>query len=411
MKWLLIPLFICAFLFPSLSKAETLSECQTADKKCYLSAIKTKNSQITDNRFWIPLQVAIPVPNCQDIEGMLCIGNMLVGVRSLGEMIVALFQFLSVMIAVLLSVLLVIGGIMYIAAGGSSDYVSKAKGLIKKSSLSLLVVLFSVLFLYQLNPKLINPELSKIEAIERISCCQVANSNNYYFAILDQATKKYQCNQGDVEATDIMCLSAPESNEIEGNEVNPSISSSASLYKQCDSVWGNYAIGGLKKNGKPSDICSSGCSLSSTAMILTSMGYSTSPLDMWRSGGQFIRRPSSPGSTDYQNDVNQTSLTKAIKAAVNRDLKVEELSRSNIITKAAAGEFPILVSVQNVACDKSYMTCGTPGKLNYTGGHYVVITGMQNGKYLIKDPANTNIQTFPVETFNTYLKKGFKISQ
>lgn len=81
---------------------------------------------------------------------------------------------------ILAAIVLMAGGVIWLTSAGSSDAVSKAKGLIT-GSITGLVLLFGAWFMLNtINPALINLEIQEISAIKRISniCCEYKESGS-----------------------------------------------------------------------------------------------------------------------------------------------------------------------------------------------------------------------------------------
>ena len=193
-KIVLVAALLCVFFVSSpVARAVNIGECKDVrDKQCYLNYIKNHNETTEDRKYWIPLQIPIPFPTCSSIENFLCVQGSIVGLRSVADLVVGLFQFGVIAIAITMVLIMVIGGAVYLTAGGSADYVSKAKDMMKKSFWGLLVALLSFTILYQVDPRLTSPDLTKLETVEEVPCCKVKTElNEYYFAEYKPEAGKY----------------------------------------------------------------------------------------------------------------------------------------------------------------------------------------------------------------------------
>jgi hypothetical protein len=105
--------------------------------------------------------------------------------NSIGSYIKAIYEYLSSIIGLVAAVALVIGGVMWLTAGGSSQRVSQAKSWISGSLTGLVLVLLSWLILQTINPNLVSftsLDVKKIEPAE-LGCCHYKNIYNNPVAI------------------------------------------------------------------------------------------------------------------------------------------------------------------------------------------------------------------------------------
>lgn len=120
----------------------------------------------------IPLNVPIPSAD----------GGVL-AVSGITQYVSVIFEFAVVFLAVLLTTTMVIAGFLYLASAGVPGKVAFAKELIKKTALSLIFLLFSVVFINLINPNLSTLTLSDelITVIKPRLCCK-SPQNAYLWA-------------------------------------------------------------------------------------------------------------------------------------------------------------------------------------------------------------------------------------
>lgn len=110
----------------------------------------------------IKLNVGIPTPQ-----------GVITTVQDLPEYITSFFQFAIILLAIILTASMVIAGGIYVASAGFPARIEFAKGLIKRTALALLTLLFAVTLITLINPALLNLELSKsLETVVGERLCQ-----------------------------------------------------------------------------------------------------------------------------------------------------------------------------------------------------------------------------------------------
>lgn len=148
---------------------------------------------------WIILQVPIPYPGCTgDKDGsnefVKCCNNPdvvdyyaginasrltskrptigcfgVAAVKDAPALVVVLAQFITFILAIFVVIVLMIAGAAYITSGGSPDKAKKATDMAKHAAASLVIVLFSVVLLNQINPALIKLTVTGIVKIENVA--------------------------------------------------------------------------------------------------------------------------------------------------------------------------------------------------------------------------------------------------
>jgi len=149
-----------------------------------LAFTQAENTCIKTNNL-IPLQVSIPgcddklLKEQTDPNRDFCCNEArteTIAVKDAPNYIAPLMRFGLIASAVLFTALLVIGGLMYMGSQGAPDYINRARKLMKNAATGIVLIIFSTMILYQINPALIALKLTKPEAILSIKCCKVATS-------------------------------------------------------------------------------------------------------------------------------------------------------------------------------------------------------------------------------------------
>ena len=153
------------------------------------------------------------------------------------------------------------------------------------------------------------------------------------------------------------------------------------LFKQNDQRWGALSY------GHTSTIARSGCGPTSMAMILAARGYDVNPADMVRFAEQHRYRIAGKG----------TSWAFFADAAQQYGLETEVLGSSLPEIDNALQQGPVIVSVK-----RSKFT---------SNGHFVVVTGFENGKYQINDPGGRNVSEATPAELSRALKRAWSFRE
>jgi|GEM_PF-5295606 len=142
-------------------------------------------NKLTDAN-WIILQIPIPFPGCSnaalkdfvkccddpDIQNYyveknsalaqtyksfapICPSGSVAAVKDIPSFVLVAIQFLTVAIIIMMVLIMMFAGIQYLTSMGSSAKAHKSLELLKHSAFGLIIVLFSSVILYQVNPKLL----------------------------------------------------------------------------------------------------------------------------------------------------------------------------------------------------------------------------------------------------------------
>ncbi|MBU1146252.1 pilin [Patescibacteria group bacterium] len=86
----------------------------------------------------------------------------------LGQYIAAIYKYAIGIVGILSGIMIVIGGLLWLTAGGDAGKVSTAKSFIESSLVGLVIALTSYLLLYAINPKLTEFDSLRVNYIERV---------------------------------------------------------------------------------------------------------------------------------------------------------------------------------------------------------------------------------------------------
>jgi len=95
-----------------------------------------------------------------------------IGEESIGKYIRAIYKYAIGVVGILAAVVLMIGGIVWLTAGGNQTKIGEAKSWIGASLTGLIIALTSYMILYMVNPALVQfrpIKVTTVEEVERIS--------------------------------------------------------------------------------------------------------------------------------------------------------------------------------------------------------------------------------------------------
>lgn len=95
--------------------------------------------------------------------------------KPIAEYINAIYKYLVGIVGIVSAVVLMIGGVIWIMAGGSSEKVGEAKNWIGASLFGLLIAMLAYSILNTINPALVNFKVTKIQNVEALGCCELTN--------------------------------------------------------------------------------------------------------------------------------------------------------------------------------------------------------------------------------------------
>ncbi|MDP3901418.1 MAG: pilin [bacterium] len=116
------------------------------------------------------LQISIPGLTFTKSEAIKCTeqgGKKTCNIPWIGEYIAAIYKYAIGIVGILAAVVLMIGGVMWIIAGGSATMIGEAKAWIGASLTGLVIALCSYVILYQVNPALVGFNGLNIQIVDQ----------------------------------------------------------------------------------------------------------------------------------------------------------------------------------------------------------------------------------------------------
>jgi len=117
------------------------------------------------------LQIPLPtLPSFSEFTDLTLQGeapNRYLWIPWIGQYIAAIYKYAIGIVGVLAGIMIVVGGLLWLTAGGSAERVSTAKSFVESSLVGLVIALTSYLLLYVINPNLVGFESLKVKYIER----------------------------------------------------------------------------------------------------------------------------------------------------------------------------------------------------------------------------------------------------
>ncbi|MFA5413160.1 MAG: pilin [Patescibacteria group bacterium] len=117
-------------------------------------------------------RLEIPLPTLPSLSGFTDLtlqgeaGSRYFWVPWIGQYIAAIYKYAIGIVGILSGIMIVVGGLLWLTAGGAADRISTAKSFIESSLVGLVIALTSYLLLYAINPNLVGFEGLKVKYIE-----------------------------------------------------------------------------------------------------------------------------------------------------------------------------------------------------------------------------------------------------
>ena len=246
-------------------------------------------------------------------------------------MVEAIYKFGIWTVGIAGLLMMTVGGIMYMGSAGNNATAESAKKIISDSLMGIIVALGAYLFLYVINPNLVYIDINFVSV----------EVDTFELSEKEQATETAAAST----ASSIGTGNVP------------------ALY-QCSPEWGSTQYGSCK--GK-STVCSSGCGVVSTAMVLKYYGKSVSAKD-------FTQKVIDKGGRVCNAGSSATGLAAAAK---EYGLESKATTAEVALTKADSNK-PVVISVRD---------CGNNCRFT-KGGHFIVVTSKDGDNLTINDPNN-----------------------
>lgn len=105
--------------------------------------------------------------------------------KPIADYIKLIYKYAIGVVGILATVVMMVGGIMWIMSGGSPERAGEAKAYISASLTGLVLTLFSYLILATVNPALTNFKLTEVGSVVELGCC---------YSWTDSTKTKIQCD-------------------------------------------------------------------------------------------------------------------------------------------------------------------------------------------------------------------------
>ncbi|PJA94148.1 MAG: hypothetical protein CO133_00490, partial [Candidatus Komeilibacteria bacterium CG_4_9_14_3_um_filter_37_5] len=270
----------------------------------------------------------------------------------LGEYISALYNYGVKVVAVLAVVMIMVGGWRWIFAGGNAARIGAAKKVIASAIIGLILMLTSYMLLTVINPSLLS--------MDSISLTKKFYTKEEIEAVLKDT---YALSTVDLEeATN----PPPDGTNVKslGSGVSVQVSSigkdGVPLLRQCKDPK-NHDIDYTGKGCQTkSNICSSGCGVTSLTMVLL---YYQKPVTLQQMAQKMINN----GGRGCDGGTSQLSIGQVAK---EYGLRVQECNNYDNCAELAKTN-PVVISVHNNPLCKNDNTCYKSRKCPFTGnGHF-----------------------------------------
>lgn len=173
----------------------------------------------------INLQVAIPGLNLTKGNAIQCTtdanGKKTCNFPWIGEYIAGVYKYAIGIVGILAAVVLMVGGVLWIVAGGNATTIGEAKAWIGASLTGLVIALTSYLILYQVNPALVGFNDLKIQFVEKIPDIEPESNDG-------NPTNSKDCNN---------CVSLPAGKYKDGGLINKDIANKLNTVNTNDVGW------------------------------------------------------------------------------------------------------------------------------------------------------------------------------
>lgn len=296
----------------------------------------------------------VNIPGLEELSNVTCVPGPSEGYRCeipwLGEYLVALYNYGLSIAGILAALILMAGGVLWLISGGDASKITQAKELIISSITGLIIMAASYVLLIQVNLALVNFKTITIDTI---------HGDVYETPIAEQTLVSDSAGSTHGVPWYFQC-SATGAATLYNSKSNQCKPSKAEIQKYGE--------------GKAPNICTSGCGVVSTLMVLGKYGQNPGL-------AQWTRDVIEAGGRETYNgeSCNGSTAVGLIKAAKKYGLNGASINASQISKKLDEG-VPVVMSVH--------------GPCPFTsGGHFIVLTGWRDKSKNIadvNDPFNTN---------------------
>ncbi|MBI4779675.1 hypothetical protein HY797_04495 [Candidatus Falkowbacteria bacterium] len=187
--------------------------------------------------FTIPVasQAADPIKFTPQVQGLDYTFNASdTGTGNIARYVRAIYKYAIGIVGILAAVVLMIGGVMWIVAGGSSTMIGEAKAWIGASLTGLVLALLSYLILATVNPALVNFKTSGIQKVTELTIsetCQATTTTDWNYPCSSLSGNNWEsrdtskCKDYNYQTNNVCCCKE--------NELTPTIVDTTKKHKGC----------------------------------------------------------------------------------------------------------------------------------------------------------------------------------
>ncbi len=299
----------------------------------------------------------------------------------LAQYMAGIFRYSVGIAGMLAAVMMMIGGVQYLTAGGDASKVAKGKQRITDALLGLVIVVGSYLLMYSVNPDLVTFSSLKIIKLEPVT--YVANETPEF--LVDEPVPP--------AASQLTGSATPKAGPAGAGGGNvPSL-------KQYDYRNVGYLNKGTPQcvtvgnaGKKPFTIASSGCGVTSAAMVVAYYHREIDPKTL------------PPIMAQLATDNNMRPCNKTCGScsgtAGSFFISDSTMGKYGLVGKNIGGGAGVQAKAMDLLRQGKPLVALMKGPSIFTcGGHYIVLTGVDgNGNIIINDPGHNDSKTYTDDT-------------
>ena len=267
----------------------------------------------------------------------------------IAEYIGAIFKYSMLIVGILAVIVMIIGGVIWLTAGGSQGRISEGKDFVKNGVLGAVIALCSYMAMFIINPNLTILPPINVGYINKID--------------VEELTPDEQISAQNISGTI-------------GDTKFGTGTNGVPLIMQCQEPARSITYG----KGCSSTLCSSGCGAVSTSMAIMFFKKDAKLNDIVH------ELENNGGRSGCGGGTSQSGIKKV---AEKYGLKTQQNNSGYDWAADKAKTCPVVISVHNEPACGTDKTCQANRKCPFTGNqHFIVITGNNNGILSINDPAH-----------------------
>lgn len=310
----------------------------------------------------------------------------------IGEYFAAIFNWLMAIVGGVATVMVMIGGFIYLTAAGDQGRVSKAKEMISNALVGLLLAVGSYLILYTINPDLVSFKSIRLDIIGRKGMDFIVEPSE---AEIQEYTVPGALPSYDPSSYTPRMSASGIPEYYQGNYGAP----------QNPSPWASTCCGsgpppastcsGPRQSRETRTIAESGCGLTSMAMVLQYL---------------YPNQRITPAETALRSDTgcHVYPAGGAVRGTTQKIWRGSTEIRANLerINNLLREGYPVIMNC-GPCIGLNRTRTGTMAPARAHGGHFMVLTGYDGNGYSVNDPGsnpNWRIEFIPNEMMQAMLQ-------